>query len=482
MGAPMDVMLTPNKNETGLPPGVHLTRPEALRKLAHVLAFWPAFFLPWLTPLQAMLVTAALLCMNLFLLPRFGKILYRSEEPGMGALEIVLYPSALMACVAAFGGQGKPGWYLPVGAAWFGLAVVDACIGLACRLLPQGRSLPWNSRKPILAVFLGTLAACGPAWLLTRWALPSEALPSGALTDWGRAWGTGWGLVGLLGAVAVCALAETTWFGIADNIIIPFALSILLPLVPNPLMTGAALPASSWVWALVPVAFGIATYAARLLTVGGSALGGLLALTLVLAEPWLFAFLAGFFILGNAATRFGIRRKQNLGIAQARNGKRGAAEVFGAMGLAAWMTPLVHIAKSGEAALVSPALLVCIAPLVAKTMDTVSSEIGKALGGRTLSLRTFRAVPPGTKGGVSLWGTLFGLAGAGLLASFILFLGWGGWAEVLILMAIAVAANLFESYWGEWAGPRGMDVGAHTNVLMTLVAAVLAWIWWFGIR
>ena len=473
MGLPKEVPLNPDQNHTGLPPSARLSWSEALRKLAHVAAFWPACLLPWLTPAQAMLVAGALLFMNLYILPRFGKILYRSQEPGLGALEIILYPSALMACVAAFGIQGKPGWYLPVGAAWFGLAVVDAFIGIACRLLPQGPAFPWNPRKPMPAVLLGALAACLPAWLLALWALPAEALSA-------------WGWSGLLVAVGICAFAETAWFGIADNVVIPFSLSVLLPLIPNPLMQGTALHAWSsswmWTWALIPVAFGIATYAAGLLTAGGSVLGGLLALALVLAEPWLFAFLAGFFILGNLATRFGRQRKQDRGIAEAQGGKRGAAEVFGAMGLAAWMTPLVHLAGSEGTGRLSSALLVCIAPLVAKTMDTVSSEVGKALGGPTLSLRTFRLVPPGTNGAVSLGGTLFGLAGAALMGLAILPLGWGGWADVLVLLAIAMASNLFESYWGEWAGPRGLDQGAHTNVLMTLVAAVLGWIWWFGSR
>ncbi len=238
----------------------------------------------------------------------------------------------------------------------------------------------------------------------------------------------------------------------------------------------------NWALILVPLAFGIAAFTARLLTVSGSILGGLLALVLMLANPWLFAFLGGFFILGNLATRFGLQRKQGLGIAEARGGKRGAAEVFGAMGMAAWMTPLVHLTRSESEGVAHAALLVCIAPLVAKTMDTVSSEIGKAMTGKTFSPLSLRAVPPGSQGGVSLGGTLWGLVAAVALGLPILLLGWGNWVDVLILIGIALIANLFESYWGEWAAPRGMDQGAHTNVLMTMVAAILAWIAWIGIR
>ena len=262
---------------------------------------------------------------------------------------------------------GKPGWYLPVGAAWFALACVDACIGFACRLLPGGPALPWNPRKPILAVALGTAAALLPAWALAHLALPGLAT-QGCL------------VLGALVLVAACA--ETAWFGVADNLVIPFFLCVLIPLIPNPLSAAGSVssPAWSslaWYWALVPLWFGAIAYIGRMLTLGGSILGAVMALLLILANPWLFAFLGGFFALGNLATRFGFARKQALRIAEARGGKRGAAEVFGAMGLAAWMTPLVHLTQGTPE--VFYALLVCVAPLIAKTMDTVSSEMGKAI-------------------------------------------------------------------------------------------------------
>jgi uncharacterized membrane protein len=111
-------------------------------------------------------------------------------------------------------------------------------------------------------------------------------------------------------------------------------------------------------------------------------------------------------------------------------------------------------------------------------MDTVSSEMGKAIGGRTVSLRTFRAVAPGTEGAVSLAGTAWGLSAAALLAAPTVLFGWATPLDALLLAGIALGANLFESYWGEWAAPKGLDDGPHTNFLMTLVAALLAWMIW----
>ena len=67
------------------------------------------------------------------------------------------------------------------------------------------------------------------------------------------------------------------------------------------------------------------------------------------------------------------------------------------------------------------------------------------------------------------------------MALAILPLGWGGPLDAAALLIFAVAANLFESYWGEWAARKGLEAGAHTNVLMTLAAAVPAWLWWFTV-
>jgi len=411
--------------------------------------------------------------MNLFVLPRAAPGLYRAEADGMGSLEIILYPAALCACVAAVGYPpgGEPGWYLPLGAAWFALACVDAAIGLCCRVFPGGPPLPWNRRKPVAGVLLGAALAALPALALAHWA----AHPQGA-----GAW------MGLWVLFVAAASAETLWFGVADNVVVPFTVCVLAPLIPNPLWPSAgagtggylAGPGSGTGMALlvgIPAAFGLLAWAARLLTPGGALAGTLMAFLLMRAEPWLFAFLAGFFVLGNLATRIAFARKRELGIAEARGGRRGAAEVFGAMGLAAWMTPLVHLARArgGD---VTPTLLVAVAPLAAKAFDTVSSEIGKAVGGTTISLSRLRAVPAGSEGGVSLAGTLAGLAAAALLCAGIVPLGWGGWGTAGILLAISFIANVFESYWGEYAAGRGLDQGPHANVLMTLLAAVLAWL------
>lgn len=440
-----------------------LTWKEAARKVTHMGAFAPALLLPRLGPALSIAMAVLLFLVNAFVLPETLPLLYRPGERAQGpkslggALEIILYPAAVLACLLAFSGTGgSHAWYLAPAAAWFCLAVVDACVGIGCRLLRAGPALPWNARKPIAGVIAGLALALPASWVAARLFAPQAA--------WFPA-------LALLAAAA--ALAETAWFGVADNLVIPFAVCALVSLMPSPLFRDA-FPALPWVTYALPIGFGMAAWGLRLLTGGGAFLGAAMAFLLMAAEPRLFLFLGGFFALANLATRFGFARKQARGIAEARGGRRGAAEVFGAMGAAAWMTPLVHLGALGGGR--RAALLVCVAPFAAKTMDTVASEIGKAVGGATISLRSFRRVPPGSEGGVSLAGTLWGLLAAAALACAVIPLGWGNVQDTVLLVVAALAANLFESWWGEWASKRGMDHGPHTNFLMTLLAALLAWL------
>lgn len=484
------------RTENALP---GMTGREWFRKVTHMGAFTPALLLPWLSPGQALAMSVVIFLINVFVLPRLVPGVYRTDLPGHGALEIILYPAALLALIAAYGfspesarpfltlSGTQPPWYLVPMLAWFCLAFLDACMGIGCRLIRTGPTLPWNPRKPLGGMALGLLGTASAfsvlGWMLSAagWIGAIPTWPLSGVIDWASP-----GLLGLLGLALFAALVESAWFGITDNLTIPCFVCVLLPLVPSPLVPGGGIPDVTWPLLIAPAAFGILANAGGMLTLAGALLGTLMAFVLMAADPWLFGFLGGFFALAVAATRFRFRSKEDRHVAEARKGKRGAAQVFGAMGAAVWMTPLVHLAeaarRSGHADTdaVHAALLVCAAPFIAKAMDTVSSEMGKAIGGKTISPRTFRLVAPGSEGGVSLAGTLWGLAAAAALSMPILFLGWGTPKDALLLVGIAFAANLFESYWGDWASRHGLDDGPHTNFLMTLLAALLAWMVWIG--
>lgn len=91
-----------------------------------------------------------------------------------------------------------------------------------------------------------------------------------------------------------------------------------------------------------------------------------------------------------------------------------------------------------------PILLIgYVASLATKLSDTFASEIGKAYGRRTFLITTFKPVPPGTEGAVSLEGTLAGVVGSILIAGAGVGLKLMGWNAVpLVLIAAFVATNV----------------------------------------
>lgn len=126
------------------------------------------------------------------------------------------------------------------------------------------------------------------------------------------------------------------------------------------------------------------------------------------------------FCLAFAATRFRRNQKEARGLAESRRG-RGASQVAANMGVAALaafcLPPLVlpAIASSGSAQASRMLFAALVAALAEAAADTVSSEIGQALGGRPVLIATLERVPPGTDGAISVTGTLAGCFAAAVV-------------------------------------------------------------------
>src|SRR4029077_324844 len=134
------------------------------------------------------------------------------------------------------------------------------------------------------------------------------------------------------------------------------------------------------------------------------------------------------------ATRAGRARKQQLGIAEPRGGRRGAGKAIANTGVAPTSAPLAGLDVQPAAA-----QLAFVTALVAGGSDTIASEIGKAYGRRTYSITSLAPVPPGTSGAISLEGTAAGLAGAlGLgMAAVALGLAPLAWLPAIVIGATA---------------------------------------------
>ena len=66
-------------------------------------------------------------------------------------------------------------------------------------------------------------------------------------------------------------------------------------------------------------------------------------------------------------------------------------------------------------------ILAYVASLATKLADTFASEIGKAYGKTTISITSFKPVPRGTEGAISLEGTLASVVGGLLLSLYAYF-------------------------------------------------------------
>ena len=89
-----------------------------------------------------------------------------------------------------------------------------------------------------------------------------------------------------------------------------------------------------------------------------------------------------------------------------------------------------------------------IAAFAEATGDTVSSEIGQWISGRAYLITTFKPVPAGENGGVSVGGTIAGALASTLVVALAFAMGLCGRGGAAIALAAAVAGNLLDSVLG----------------------------------
>jgi len=172
--------------------------------------------------------------------------------------------------------------------------------------------------------------------------------------------------------------------------------------------------------------------------------------------------LIALFVLTLAATRYGRAKKEGRGVAEARSGRRGS-QIVANLGVAALCALVGWYAG-------------CIAALAEATADTVSSEIGQAVGGPTWMLTTFRRVPAGEDGGVSLAGTVAGVVAAGLVV-MAGSLHHVLWPDKTLVFAAACSGLFFDSLLGATVERRGWLGNDLVNFVSTLFAAAVPFAW-----
>jgi uncharacterized protein (TIGR00297 family) len=224
-------------------------------------------------------------------------------------------------------------------------------------------------------------------------------------------------------------------------------------------------------FAALTVLFAVLGRAVRGVTTGGAVAGGFVCFALLSAAGLgAFAALLTVFLLTWIATRFGYHRKQGLGTAEARTG-RDALQVLANLATAAACAVLYAMLRPDRRLLIAMA-----AALAEAAADTVSSEMGQALGGAPRLITTGKKVEPGTDGAITLAGTLAGAAAAIAVALVFVVTRVFGWRLLAVCAGAGFAGMIFDSLLGATLEHRRILGNNAVNFTSTIMAALLAFL------
>ena len=496
---------------------------ELPRKLVHMGMGAFALLLRWLTPWQAMLMAVAALILNSFFLHRItrGALLRPEERASAYSRGVVLYPAMLLLTFIVFRSRLE----LAAGV-WALLAVGDGMATLSGLAL-GGPRLPWNPRKTwaglVAFVLFGTGAS---AWVIRwvqragTWTLGGSVASGGLLTlgesdvsgrigdtfllggPVGAASATGVAaasgslsflVIGCLVATTAAALAESMDTKADDNILVPVVgggvLWVATLVDPGLLVAGGAAETGvggalaaadgargAWpaVWltgVAITMPITAVAYFARAVDRSGAVAGVLLATVLYAYAAWPgLVLLGGLMVVGAGVTRLGYARKEALGVAEGRGGRRGMGSVVANAGAGVAFAFLAGVTPYSGAF-----TLAMVAAFATALFDTTATEFGQAFGRRHVLVTTWRAVPEGTTGGVSVAGTMAGVLGATLLGGVAWAMGLFAGPAVLAVIFGAFCGSTLDSFLGAITGKGSRSDHHLRNLASTVAGAGVAW-------
>ena len=428
---------------------------EWKRKAVHAGMGLFALAFRWLTWEQAALCALAALLFNLFVIPRFGRGLYRAAS-GHRDAGIVAYPAVVLVLILICRGQ-----YLPMAAAvWAMMAFGDPAASIFGTAF-GGPALPWNRGKTWIGLFANW--AFGGIGSIVVFGFTARGVSPLAVAI-------------LMAGAGLFAFFESVRSGIDDNLVpaLPTLFFLAWVSLANPLMLAPGKP-PLWLAVLANAAVAAAAHRARAVSLSGAAVGAAVGTAILAAGGWgAYAVLWSFFLAGTIASRWGYREKAKRGTAQARGGRRGA-EHAAANCLVATLIALL----SPFQARWGLAFAACFAAALA---DTLGTEFGSLYGKRAFSPLGSGTLPVGTPGAVSWPGLAAAATGAALIAGAGRFAGLVPPAAVWIVAAAGFLGALAESVVNDLGRRLGFRLDHEfANAMNTFAGAIVAIELWLSL-
>jgi uncharacterized protein (TIGR00297 family) len=219
----------------------------------------------------------------------------------------------------------------------------------------------------------------------------------------------------------------------------------------------------------ITAGFALLAWFAGGVNLSGALAGSAVAFIMAIRDLRMFLALLVVFAVTLVATRVGHARKLQLRTAEPPGG-RTAAQAMANLGIAALV-----VAVAGKA---WPVL--ALAALAEAAGDTSSSEIGMAFPGKTFPsktwmITTFKPVPAGTDGGISLFGAIAAVLGAASVAVAAVVTNLVPISQLATIVLAGFFGTLVDSLLGAVFERRGWLDNDLVNLFSTAAAVGMAW-------
>jgi len=430
---------------------------ENKRQIIHISMAAFALLLAFLTRWQALACAVAAFLFNWLAMPRIARGTLRPEEKQKGySTGMLMYCVSVFLLILVFPARIAAG-------AWAVMAFGDGFASLIGVRFGKTK-LGWNPNKSRagFAAFIiaGTTGAFAFMFFINHYIcivhyeMPQLLSHPGELLA-----------LALLASVAA-AFAESLDIKLNDNFTVPMAAGLTLWL--GGMITATSLP---WIPAhILPAlaanaAMALLSYKLKAVDLSGAIGGFVIGVAIYYFGGYqAYAILLLFFIIGTACSKIGRKVKESQGIAQEKGGRRGLKNALanclpGAAFIIVYGS-VSHHAYSSTIYLAAVAYTACFAAVLA---DTVSSEIGQVFGKRPVLITTFKSVPAGANGGITLTGTLAGMAAATLLSLCAMWLGLFEFADLWLPITGAFIGMNLDSLLGATLENNGIIDNEFVN-------------------